>query len=758
MLSFDMKFLVWLCVFMFVSASTSGNEIPQSEHLPGGDFELGVVDMEIARIPRYLDDLNVVPDSPRSDGENPIDGKYSLRLSGLPAGGAYRLVPKALRLVVGKRYEFTARVRSQGVAKISIQVSSKGKRIYDDNFSLISGDDTLKTIFTASGEMSSGKVAIYVLYIWVTTSSNIWLDDISVKGALAETHLSPNVRLWLEPAQYPAVLTVGDKGSFISHFVGYAGEKLTYRILDGLSEQIIDQGYFQANGPGGEGKHIIPVFTARRGYYVVQARLNSRQNSEGAWVSRSYVVLEKNNRKKNDVFFGLAMEEHGRRTMIDASITPDYLYGLASRLGAGSVRLFSLAAPDMLSMDGKHYDFHDLDAALDLADRYRLEPLLILGSNVPDRIPTWLRTTETGLDNNIDLFAGIRTKRLSRALGKTDGGRYLNVAAYGDYLDKVFGHTNGRVKYYAIWNEPGHKFSLDDYLKLAKMTRTAQRLRNPEAQLVGFSSTTISHYDDGKGKDASSLPSFVDGIVSRGGLEYIDILSYHSAHAYGFMGPGFDRRDQETGFVSRLRRVLGEKKVSIPIWDTERGLPWSSRHKSRADIREGTPLLNEGIGDQSVKETARQLPMIYAAAKAKGVERVFWFYFDASNPPIIRPDQQYGFFDAQLEPMPHLPVYQAMTNMLSDADFAQSHDDNNANRSYIFQRKNEVVIVAYNWKQLDSKISIVSPLETRIQLFDIMANPIQKNTRPAKRHEVLVGEWPVYIVLKDQTATNIVVQ
>ena len=47
--------------------------------------------------------------------------------------------------------------------------------------------------------------------------------------------------------------------------------------------------------------------------------------------------------------YGLGMEEHGRRSLINADIQPRDYYHLVGDIGAGSSRVFSLAAPHYVS-------------------------------------------------------------------------------------------------------------------------------------------------------------------------------------------------------------------------------------------------------------------------------------------------------------------------------------------------------------------------------------------------------------------------
>ncbi|MHB8565307.1 MAG: hypothetical protein ACYDDA_15550, partial [Acidiferrobacteraceae bacterium] len=105
-----------ICAPISVRATTASGSMP--EHIPGGGFELGMVDLQVHRFPRYLPPGSAVPIA-RLDDRSPIDGVYSLYLPALPEGG-YRITPQMMSLVPGRRYRLAVSTRSSAPVELTL--------------------------------------------------------------------------------------------------------------------------------------------------------------------------------------------------------------------------------------------------------------------------------------------------------------------------------------------------------------------------------------------------------------------------------------------------------------------------------------------------------------------------------------------------------------------------------------------------------------------------------------------------------------
>ena len=414
--------------------------------------------------------------------------------------------------------------------------------------------------------------------MWVSGAADVLLDSFSISGPHGESGPVAAVTVGIAPDQYPGIYDIGNSASFTLRARTDVAADLVYEITDPLHATLVDSGVLgHVDADRLVHEFSLPVATGKRGYYVLRARLDDGVTA-GDWSSRSFVVIDPVSPRANDPFFGLCSEESGIHSKIDAFVTPDYMYQLMERIGAGSVRIFTPASPDVVSADGVDYSFSELDSSLDLSAKYGLEPLVILGTNSTDRIPDWLRTRKPKA-GDFDLTDGQKSSRLH-------GGNYFDLSAYAQYLERLMQHSAQRDVSYSLWNEPGNKFAIADFLGIASTTRQVQQQWTPGARLVGYSSST--RQDNGRGTDPAALPSYINAVAQQGGLSNIDTLSYHSPHVFNFMGKNYDRRDHETGFASRLRQIISAAGAGpLPIWDTERGIPWFSPHTERIDAREG---------------------------------------------------------------------------------------------------------------------------------------------------------------------------
>ncbi len=729
-------------------AVAATRDLVNASLLQDGGFEAGITDFEIYRYPRFQKSIAEYEPVSRTD-EAPLAGRYSLLLPGTQEGG-YRLDFPVMSGFGSGKYYFNGRFSGQAATRVSVEVFVKGRMVFSDAWKHFAGAHSFA--FSFGGSDGKNALTPYRLVMRVNSTADVRLDEFKLFTRGNSARELTNVIL--EPDQVMGVYGIGEPGKMRVVLEKRGGEEYRYKLRDAIDANIVSEGEIR---PVNE--LYIPLSTTRRGAYWVEvyARGNSKEVLLGR---RSYVVINKaSGTSGNRSPYGIAMEEHGMRSHIDARIRPEALYSLAEEIGAGNVRLFTAGMPDMLSRDGVHYDFSALDQSLQLCSEHALTPLLELGSNLPNRIPAWLRTSVPGRDS-IDLRAGLRSAKLKNKLATTKGGVYFDLDAYESYLTALFRYLAGRVKYLEIWNEPGHKFKPEDFYKVASITRAIQRKLAPEARLLGFSSTKGAGI--GMGSDAQRNPQFLQAMLELGGNKDIDILSYHSEHAFMFMGQFYDRRDEETGYVARMRRLLKQSgnDAVIPVWDTERGIAWKSPATNRVDhIYTLEPELdNTEFSD--VLDVARRLPAIHAAAFASGVEKVFWFYMDSSTQTIAKTASRYGFFDAQLEPMPHLAVYDALTETLGAATFELLYERPDGVRGYIFKKESDTVILAFNWKETVSTLSIRDH-GAEMDILDVMGNPVaggMSRLPSSDAATIALDGWPRYLVVKDRKPGQIVLQ
>ena len=738
---------LFVLIFLIYSVSYDACAVVPDEFIRDGGFELGVVDVDIVRYPRLSNVSSNDLRPPVRDQNKPISGKYSLQLPGLYKGG-YRLVYRVVQLVNGQNYRLSLDTRvDDKTSSIQLEVFNVWDRIKGTSVNLKPGTKNISMDFVASTKTGiKGDESPFFIRVWVKSNSTVWLDNVSLRGPRGHSGAIDKLRIWLEPDKAMSVYPIDANGVFTIQAIPCRTCKLSYRINDPMNDVEIASGSLLQGKSDNYLTAKIPLNLTRRGFYWVTAIMQDQQGIEIATTKRSYVVINPEPTPGvGHERFGMCMEEYGPDTQIDAFTTPEDYYLLANQIGVGSVRIFSLLMPDLISNDGIHYDFSEVDSTITLMKSLGIEPMAILGSNDIQRIPRWMRESDK-TSNSIDLSEGLRVPAERKKFERTQSDiRYLSLDKYQHYLSAIFSHFKGKIKYYELWNEPGHKFLTEDILQIAKLTREIQQDVDPDSYLLGYSSTRRGNI--GAGKDPLAMPKFIHEVQLAGGLNYIDILSYHSGHAFLFMNDVISKRNLETKYVPRLRELLKRSnKSDMPIWDSERGIPWKSPHKERQDYKYGVKRWKYEGSSSNVLDVARQLPMVYSSAFANKIERIFWFCLESSAGLIQRSDMRWEFFDAQREPMPQIPVYDAMTELLQNAVFDRLIESDNGSRAYVFHNKHNAVVLAYNW---EGKTDLIIPMQenvNNIQVLDIMGNPVLR--KPENNTAgIIIDEWPRYIML-----------
>ncbi len=720
-------FRIAFLIYIFTLGGHSSFLYAQADNvIVNGDLENGMVNFEIYQYPVY----------PAGNGisisaNDAISGDYSLRLPSVKGGG-YKFVLPMLLLNAGDTLTLGFNIHSKKPVNVIIDGFIYKKKVFKANSRI--KDRKKKFRYTMQGGIINKLDTPLSIIVWVKSKGTVTIDDISVSttGIHAE-----NTSVYLSPDQPLGTYGLGEIGSMSFYHPG--SSKFYYRISSYIDGELIRSGEIDNGGS-------VELYTDKRGSY--QFSIYKDKDDVEALDWRLYAVINKDNKNlRGGGRYGVAMEEYGQRQMINALLTGEDWYQLASEIGADNVRLFTAAMPDLLSDTGVSYDFTSSDEMLLLSDKYNLEPLVELGSNTPERLPEWLRSDDS--EAGFNLSEGLRSKKLKTKFLKKMSHPYFDFRAYENYLETVFTHFGKRVTDYEIWNEPGHKFRTNDFIKISQLTRKSQLTYAPHARLIGF--TSSKGPGAGKGADPDLLPQFTATVLAACGT-CIDVLSYHSEHAFIFFGDSVDHRNEENGYVSRLKNILQHNNAeAMPIWDTERGVKWYSPHTDRIDFLGGVHMTGKGRKTLSVEEVARRLPAIHASALANGVDRLFWFYMNSGSMTSVRSHGRFGFFDSNLEPMPHLPVYDAMTEIIADAEFIRLFDRADGTRAYEFwDSKNfQSILLVYNWKQEKSHLAI-DKVGEQISTLDIFGNDVDISRQDNNGMVYEINGWPVYILLENK--------
>lgn len=140
-----------------------------------------------------------------------------------------------------------------------------------------------------------------------------------------------------------------------------------------------------------------------------------------------------------------------------------------------------------------------------------------------------------------------------------------DLADWARYVEAVVQRYKDRVKHWEIWNEAnsGHFIGTpQQYLEVLRTAYETIKRCDPEAVVVGIAG-------------CPGWMGFTEEVLKLGGLDYMDVLSFHD---YAYAPPetfGCDRKVAETReLMARYGRVL-------PMWNTEVGFPIPPRVNGR---------------------------------------------------------------------------------------------------------------------------------------------------------------------------------
>jgi len=686
----------------------------------------------------YLPDVSGKSATAREGGVKSTRG--TLELKGVKEG-TYRICTHSYSLPAGRDFEFSFNVTDKVKGKVQLSAFANDgyrKELIEKRAIPLSNGPIVFRFTTSAGEEAQ---AVWFL-LEMPARTTIRLSSMRIVsdgpvGQLADFQsigLEYDAKMGVYRENQPArcAVSIGTTREVgVSITDGLTGETVLEKALSG------DTGY------------MVEVPTSRRGYYLLTV-FTDEIGKRRELGSSPYVVIRKDPADGNrDSRFGLCLDEYPSKPVFPAGVSQEYLYSIYHDMGVGAVRLYSAVKPKVLSPDGEHYNFTAFEKSLGLAEKNGFQVLVPLGSGSPNKVPDWLRTDARA--GNVSLTEGLVTARLKNK-SKKGAKPFLDVGKYRRYLETVFEFMADRVQYVEIWNEPGHKFTPADTLRLASAAKDVKTKLGCPFLLLGYSST--KGRGTGQGSDPAKVPGFLEEVISLGGADLVDGISYHSGHAYRFLGDSHDPRNHETGYPARIRRVLERDGRSMRIWDTERGNPWNSRYADTYLSRGGSLGSNHDnyldIRDNvTAMQAAKQLPMIYAAAMFDDIETLFWFhgngFFAQNNSRLVH---RWGLFDVLHQPSPQIASYEFMAEALGYARPVHRVDDESGLSAYVFAKGQDVVVLIYNWREAESRLSVAG-YPGRLEAHDVFGRKIVGDS------VLPITGAPLYLVLSGVDAESV---
>jgi hypothetical protein len=209
---------------------------------------------------------------------------------------------------------------------------------------------------------------------------------------------------------------------------------------------------------------------------------------------------------------------------------------------------------------------------------------------------------------------------------------YQHLDAWLAYVRAVVGRYKDRLRHWEVWNEPNlegfwrERPDPANYVVLLRATYQEIKKIDPGLTLL-------------LGGTAGIPWEFIEGIYKNGGKDYFDIMNVHPYR--------YPRGPEESRFVAdleRLRSLMDRYGDSTkPIWITEIGWP-----------------THQGPRGVSELVQAQMLARTYLLALHHGVEKVFWYEFQAPEGKADYNEDHFGIVHRDLSPKPAYQAYRVL--------------------------------------------------------------------------------------------------
>jgi len=327
---------------------------------------------------------------------------------------------------------------------------------------------------------------------------------------------------------------------------------------------------------------------------------------------------------------------------------------------------------------------------------------------------------------------------------EANGGRSAepkDIAVWRRFVHEVAGRYRGRMEHFEVWNEPNTGFftgTPQAYFALLQAAYAEVKSANPRAVVLGISGT------------GSYLP-WMEEVFKLGGLRFMDVVSVHT-----YTNPSLPEEANLVGRLQGTRRLIERYGGSQPLWNTETGTWVVDRNAdgslpTAADIVARAPAVTRP--NWFASWPSRPLDESTAAAYltrhcllnwSQGVERIFWFFWQA---------HMHAMVTARDEPCLHTIALGALVGQLHGARYLRREDlGMEAVHVHVFARGDQRIVAAWTTREQPQRVSLAAG---PITVCDVWGNPARAASEDG-RATVELDALPVYLHgLTDQAVASV---
>ena len=272
------------------------------------------------------------------------------------------------------------------------------------------------------------------------------------------------------------------------------------------------------------------------------------------------------------------------------------------------------------------------------------------------------------------------------------------------------------------------------YADMLKVVYPAIKSADPEAKvLIGGLLLDCDPNLPPEGKDCSS-GNFLEGILSNGGGDYFDMVSFHGYTPYFGPTTGFPYElymDEHNpswehlggvidGKINFIRQVMDAYQIAKPIYHTEGALMCAEYNPTDCDSPD--ELFFDAQADYAIRMFVRNW--------ANGIAATIWYQFEG-------PGWRYsGLLDENQNPKPVYEALDFLTKILSQTAYVGENTQFESLQGYEFSSPEKRILVLWSPEQVDIPIRVP---DNTIMIFDKFGNEITPSG------DELIVNSPIYL-------------
>jgi len=301
------------------------------------------------------------------------------------------------------------------------------------------------------------------------------------------------------------------------------------------------------------------------------------------------------------------------------------------------------------------------------------------------------------------------------------------------YAATVVERYRGLVNTWEIQNEPNLQWwwlEKPDSRKRAEWYVEVLKHIYPVIKRVAPEATVYGGSIGGDFSLNTDCLAFTQEIIELGGLEYMDVLSYHIYHTYANRMPMDEAPDPVEDAIARMKDTMRRAGRELPIVNSEGGT------FNPAPAITYRPIQPGNYAPIPPAEVARLVVRQHVSQWAAGVEKFMYYNQFINGSPLARAWD--SFVEGDGQPRPTVAAYAAMTWLLDGARFLHTERPTADTWLHHFRVERGLLTVAYTRTGTTADHAFPGPVEA----WDMMGRALSPTGRP-----IPLTPDPVYVLV-----------